>query len=207
MDLSNYQANAIKKIYGKDSWINNDNTTIDDVIKFYTANHEFSNTIEVPDMIKTQSGIHGLTKYPLKKTRTEDLDSENTYEISYIKINEDIINAKIAYYKLLMSKDIEWEKAYMPSFNNIKKLNLGEVDYEKLSIEYEDGKPKIASETMTEEFNFDREVSPYISNTYDLLNIIDYLLYKIKAIYFILKVVKDQYTTLSALNSINQNNS
>ena len=86
-------------------------------------------------------------------------------------------------------------------------MNLGEVDYEKLSIEYEDGKPKITSETMTEEFNFDREVSPYISNTYDLLNIIDYLLYKIKAIYFILKVVKDQYTTLSALNSINQNNS
>lgn len=211
MKLADYQINSIKKIYGNNSWIDNNIVNNSDVINFYEKNYNFDKSVELPDKMCAQGGNHALTKYPLKQQRLASLDDSLSYQISYIAISANVIKDTLSYYKLINSKDVNWENAYLPALSHIQKLEIGDVSYIDIQIKNIDNAETIELDNKTKKtvnFTFGKQIKNGVSNTYELLNIIDYLLYKINAIYFMLNIVKNQYITVSEYEDIvtNRNN-
>lgn len=208
MALTKYQANAIKEIHG-DDLISNSNS-ISEIEHYYENNSNYNNVIESPDLLTMYSSYHGLTPKPLTSKR---LDTLNEDIINRIGIAQYIYDRYISYFKVLNEKDLDWENSYLKYTYNQLDLSTSQ-DYVELNTVYDEANNKvnlIATEKNTgDEFKFVRGLTPNINNTYDLLNTIDYLLNKIRFLYFMYNVIKNQYINVSnyreRLSEINTNN-
>lgn len=194
MALSNYQANAIKQIYG-DKIINNKYTTVSQVENFYNDDN-YVNAIELGDQMRIYSSYHGFTKYPLTAARTEDLGAD---VISRIGISQSIIDSHASYFKLLNDKDIDWDNAYLRYSNKYQKSYPElPINYIELIPELVNGKIQLNKiEHTTSDFLFERGITSYINNSYELMNTLDYLLRRIDALYFLFREVKKQHIAIS----------
>lgn len=195
-EINDYQANSIKTIYGHDTYIERDNVTNNEILDFYQKNMNYNKTVEIPDKINSMCHSHKLTDFPLTKPRTTDLESDKHYEISYIAIDPDIIRENKKCYKLLSEKELNWEYAYLPNLL-FKDVNLNRIEYNVFEINTDNNNVTISVNPTEKLYDFDNKLPNNIYNTYDLMKVIDYLLLRIKVLYFLLGVVKDQKSKMN----------
>lgn len=197
MALENYQSNVIKQIYGDDV-INQNNVSVNEVENYYQFNAQYNDCIESPDLLTIVSSYHGFTENSLSGIRNESVPAEN---INKIGIPSTVVNNHLAYFKLLNDKDIDWENAYLRYSGNFQTCDP-EKPIEYLEFTAQTGEDNMVHLTSTKkttgnDYIFDRGLCSYINNTYDLMNIIDYLFIRLKALKFLFNVVKEQHTNMS----------
>jgi len=207
MALQDYKSNIIKQIYGNDI-LNNSQTTNTEIENYYKYNSNFNNCVEFPDLLSIVASYHGFTPYPLTVARTESLNEEN---ISKIGLPITIVNSHLAYFKLMNEKDIDWENAYLRYSGNYQTCNPEKpIEYKEIIAELDENNEMqlIKNDKDTgEQFLFKRGLCSYINNSYELLNIIDYLLLRIQALWYMIGVIKDQNINISMYKDFeNQNN-
>ena len=190
MAISNYQSNVIKQVYGNEI-INQSHVSSTEVENYYKYNAHYNNSIESPDLLTNVASYHGFSPYPLTFERTELLDEE---QISKIRIPQDIVDSHSAYFKILNEKDIDWENAYLKYSGDYQTCEPEKkIEYVELSTTLNGDKIQLNSTPKeNNEYLFKRGITSYVNSTYELLNIIDYLLARIKALYFLYDVVKNQ---------------
>lgn len=192
--MNRYQKACINDIYGtgNDNFINNADV-------FYKTHNVIKNGIELSSNISPINNVHGISYTYINYTSSFDnVNKPYQYKENFkfyplMSIPETLyINNN---YKLLSAKDIDYENAYLKyAAYQISDYKLP-VSYTDVHIDQETNLPVINSYT-TDEYIFNREISPYINNTYDLLNIVDYLLNRVNCFYFLLDKIKNQHTLL-----------
>lgn len=191
MALSNYQSNAIKQIYG-DGIINQSHVSNTEVENYYKYNSNYNNSIESPDLLSIVSSYHGFSPYPLTVSRIETIGEDM---MNRIGLPQTVVDSHLAYFKLLNEKDIDWENAYLRYSGNYQTCDPeNPIEYKELSTILNDDIVELKSidKSTGNEYLFKRGISSYINSSYELLNVIDYLLSRIKTLYFMYNVVKNQ---------------
>ena len=184
-----YQSNVIKQIYG-DKFINNKYTTTTDVEYYYQYNSKYNNCIEVPDLLTIVSSYHGFTSYPLFVDRATCLPQD----ISKIRFPESIYKEHSAYFKLVNDKDIDWDNAYLRYSGDYQTCNPEQpIEYSEFVVQKgnDNNIQLITNDKTSNEYIFSRGLCSYINNTYELMNIIDYLFIRLKTLKFLFNVVKE----------------
>ena len=87
-------------------------------------------------------------------------------------------------------QNIDFENAYLkyakPSYNYDEPIS-----YYDLSLD-DNGKLVVKECNTGYTYSFNRDISPYINNSYDLLNIVDYLLNRVNCLNFLIEIIKEQ---------------
>lgn len=216
-ELSNYQANIIRTIYGHGTYIENEDfVTNKEVLDFYQKNMNFNNSIEIPSNMKVMCKGHALSKYSLEGERQEiyvnevDDNEDNLSNLdninNRIEIHPDIVSENKHYYKLLNEKEINWENAYLPNLH-FEGFDLNNIDYKEFEIDKSNINNPILNVTSapTKSYHFDNNLPNNINNTYDLIQIINYLLLRIKALKFLLRTIVKQKNTIQEYNKLKDN--
>ena len=178
----NYQLNSILDIYnGRD----NGNTT-NNAFQYYIDHNSIPNGITVSDKLIPINGIHKIS-YANYYDKNNDFNTTYNYYPLLINIENNI--ATNNNYKLISFKDIDFENAYLKYANQKQPYNEG-INYYELHIN--DDNQVVPEIQTTYTYVFGREISPYINNSYDLLNIVDYLLNRVNCLNFLLDIVKKQ---------------
>lgn len=203
MALPDYKSNIIKQIYGNEIF-NNSQATNTEVENYYKYNSNFNNCIEFPDTLSIVASYHGFTPYPLTVNRTESLSDENMSKIGFPIT---IVNSHLAYFKLMNEKDIDWENAYLRYSGNYQTCDPEKpIEYKEIIAELDENDKMVLTKherNTGDQFLFKRGLCSYINNSYELLNIIDYLLLRIQALWFMIGVIKDQNINISMYRDFN----
>lgn len=189
--MTDDQKHSICDIYGNQRYIDN-------AENFYQNHNIILGGIEIGDKLCTVNNIHNIqcsyvdyeSDENFKRTHEYPKDLENTPLMSipetlYINNN----------YKLISAKDIDYENAYLKyASNQISEYREG-ITYTDMNIDEETNELVINTYT-TYSYIFNREITPYINNTYDLINIVDYLFNRVNCFYFLLGYIKKQNNLL-----------
>jgi len=205
--IDKYKANAIKAIYWEDP---DDNTNIstNEIYDYYVNDILSENAIEVPDRITNQENVHQLSK---NHAHDDDYSSLVGDVITSLVSTKEEHDKHSSYYKILDSRDIDWDNAllkYSEEYNeNSNELNGGKkprlvdpIQYKKLTIDEINSKIVIENDT-TSDYVLDHGIYKRINSTHELLAIIDYLLLRVKALYFELDKVKIQHQVKNVFDS------
>lgn len=193
-NIKEYQGNIIKSIYYKDI-LNNDNVSKEDMYDYYTNDIISGNAVELPDKISTQSSYHAFTN----KYLTEMTSSMH----SYSRFTTDEITPYDHNYKLMDSRDIDWDSAYLRYAYKDSDMNKS-FEYNKLTIETSDtGVHNLKRlKTLNQSYIYNHEVYNDINNTYELLSNLDYLCQKMQALYFQINIIKEQRDVIAAFEAL-----
>jgi len=203
-----WQLNSILDLYnGREN-----NQNINTAKEYYINHNTIQDGIELSTKISPANGMHKISNayyyYPGNDFRMKNTISlENyipyskyypllisydlsndpsflsyTYDLSYCHYNPE------NYYKLISAKDIDFENAYLKYAAQTPDYHAPLKYHEYMMV---DDEPQWIEQT-NDTYIFNREITPYINNTYDLLNIVDYLCNRVNCLNFLLKVVKEQ---------------
>ena len=183
-----WQLNSILDLYeGK-----NNNQTVNTAKNYYINHNSIKNGVILSDKMTPVNGMHKISNayyyYDNNDYLIDDPYSNKPYSKFYPILLNDPDNYVENNYKILSGKDIDFENAYLKYANQTHDYHAP-LEYYELSIN--DGKIQ-HKEIINEDYIFDREITPYINNTYDLLNIVDYLCNRINCLNFLLDVIKEQ---------------
>ena len=188
-----YQLNSILDIYeGRKH-----NQTTASAAQYYINHNTIPDGIVFSDKASPVNGMHKISNayyyienndYDCVDTSTNHLD-QRPYSRFYPLLMTDDNKYNENNYKLLSAKDIDFENAYLKYANITHKYN-DPIEYHELSINSDGGIE--ANLKKTYDFIFGREITPYINNSYDLLNIVDFLLNRINCLNFLMDVIKTQ---------------
>jgi len=184
-----YQLNSILDIYGE-----NNNQTIENAEQYYIYHNSIPNGIILSDKVKPVNGMHAISNtyyyvpendYDGKKINGDDIypfyPILSTYNTSYLTDHN---------YKLISAKDIDFENAYLkyavPSYDYD-----APITYYDLSMN-EDGEIVETLCNTGTTYSFGRGISSHINYSYDLLNVVDYLLNRINCLNFLIEIIHDQ---------------
>lgn len=179
----NYQLNSILDIYEGNS-NQNTNTALD----YYINHNVIPNGIVFSDKISPVGGMHAITNTYYYEKNNEFANSEFTplLAYSYFKLDSNSRN----FYKLISAKDIDFENAYLKYATQIHGYKEP-IEYYELN--YVEGNNSITKEEKSESsYIFNREITSHINNSYDLLNVVDYLLNRVNALNFLMRMIKEQ---------------
>lgn len=192
--IKEYQGNIIKSVYYRDI-SNNDHVTKEDMYDYYTNDIISGNAVEVPDKIATQSLTHAFTH----KYLTEMTSSMH----SYARFTTDEIKPYEHNYKLMDSRDVDWDSAYLRYAYKDSVMNKS-FDYNKLSIDTTNNEsPELKRvKTLNDSYIYNHEVYNDINNTYELLSNLDYLCQKMQALYFQINIIKEQRDVIAAFEAL-----
>ena len=186
-----YQLNTILDVYG--GWDNNQ--TLNSAFQYYINHNNMPNSIQLSDKIIPVNGIHAISNtyyyYPNNQYDTPPGRNDDAYSYFYpmlsCKYDDNIIDNN---YKLISAKDIDFENAYLkyahPSYDYD-----APISYYDLNVD-ETGKLIVTECNTGYTYSFNRSITPYINNSYDLLNIIDYLLNRVNCLNFLIEIIKEQ---------------
>lgn len=191
--MEKYQGNAIKAIYAP-QYDNDKSITTKSLENYYKFEHSVNeNAIEIPDVLTSKNGYHSFSK---------NANTTNSSFTDTARVDKTVYDDYVSYYKILNEKDIYWDNAYL------RYTQCQNVDYDKpikyLTIDPNTG--KFTVENTEDAYVFDRNIinnSSKIKHTYELLNIIDYLLSRMQALYFELSIVKQQKEQLDEYRANN----
>lgn len=183
-----YQLNSILDIYGGKE----NGQTINTANKYYINHNIVNNGIVLADKIIPVNNMHKISNAYIYD-QNNSYDNISNYNNEFNKFYPLLINKENYYstknnYKLISAKDIDFENAYL-KYATIQTHFNEPLSYYDLSI---NSNGEIVAEQKFSYSYFDREISPYINNSYDLLNIIDYLFNRINNLNNLLKIVKEQ---------------
>lgn len=193
--MDNYQYNAIKAIYGKDTITNL--VTNSDIDNFYKYNHRINaNGINIHDKVCINNNYHAFSSY---------IESNDNSPNNYPRMSINEYEKYKDLYKPLKGKDIDWDNAYL------KYLSV-QKDYDQ-PITYKNIDMNTGSLEQTEHYNHDyifnkglSESNYKINSTYELINIIDYLIIKYHSLKFEMNNLKQQLSDKEEYNRTHQNN-
>ena len=161
--MNNYQKATINDIYG-----NGKSEFIENADFFYKTHNVIKEGIELSNKIGTVNNMHAInTAYinyqsPIGTLKPyEYQDNFNFYPLMSIPETIYINNN----YKIISAKDIDFENAYLKYAVNQESEYKNPIEYDELYLN-SDNEP-VAEKHTTDEFIFDREITPYINNTYD----------------------------------------
>jgi len=185
-----YQLNSILDIYQAV------NQTKQTALDYYINHNIIKNGIVLSDKISPINGMHSIKN-------TYQYDIENNYDeafsfyplltYSYFNTSSEGKN----FYKLISAKDIDYENAYLKYATQIHDYHEP-IKYYDLELSY-DMSYYTGNEISESTYIFDREVSPYINNTYDLLNVVDYLCNRINALNFLMDKIKKEKVVINTV--------
>ena len=192
--MNRYQKACINDIYGTGN-----PDFIDNADMFYKTHNVIKNGIELSSKISPINNVHNISYTYINYESSFDLIpkpyqyKENFSFYPLMSIPETLfINNN---YKLLSAKDIDYENAYLKYANEQISEFRNPISYTDVYIDDETKLPVVSNQT-TDSYIFNREITPYINNTYDLLNIVDYLFNRISCFYFLLEKIKNQHSLL-----------
>ena len=203
-----YQLNSILDIYQG----NNQNKAT--ALDYYTNHNIIKNGIVLPDKVSPVNGMHSIKNTyqftdPNEYDSTHELPSNNLYNDFYPLLSTysyfNILYNSKDLYKLISAKDIDFENAYLKYANQThnyhEPMNYYELKYEVKYDEMSNSYSYIFSENEINDsqYIFDREISPYINNSYDLLNIVDFLLNRVNALNCLMRKIKDQKAVINTM--------
>ena len=187
-----YQLNTILDIYGG----RDNNQTTYNAFQYYINHNNLPNSVQLSDRVIPVNGMHAITNtyyyFPGNNYGDElggNSDSPYCYFYPILSYNfeDNVINNN---YKLISAKDIDFENAYLkyakPSYNYDDPIS-----YYDLSLD-DNGKLVVKECNTGYTYSFNRDISPYINNSYDLLNIVDYLLNRVNCLNFLIEIIKEQ---------------
>ena len=179
--MENYKYNIIESIYLSD-YSNMSNKDIDNYYKF---NEDiFVDGIEVPDTVTSNYNHHAFSTY---------ISTNINSVTDKPKIDESKYNKYKDYYKLIKAKDLYWDNAYLPNLYN--QLDDYDKPFSYTRINKTTGQMNDYSEENSD-YIFNRGLyennNMKINNTYELLNIIDYLFTRYNMLKFELNILKEQ---------------
>lgn len=190
--MTDDQKHSICDIYGNQKYIDN-------AENFYQNHNVILGGIEIGDKLSTVNNIHNIqgsyvdyeSDIYFKKPNEYPNDFEYTPLMSipetlYINNN----------HKLISSKDIDYENAYLKYAANQISEYKNPISYTDMYMD-ENTHELVINSYTTSSYIFDREITPYINNTYDLINIVDYLFNRVNCFYFLLGYVKKQNNLLT----------
>jgi len=178
-----YQLNSILDIY--DGYKNNQTTN--SALQYYIDHNSIPNGIILSDKVRPVHGMHQISY-----THYYSDDNQYDYALDFypLLLSAHIPTYVINNYKLISAKDIDFENAYLkyaqPSYDYDEPIS-----YYDLTID-NNGKLNTTECTTGTTYSFNRAITPYINNTYDLLNIVDYLLNRVNCLNFLLEIIKEQ---------------
>ena len=187
----NYQLNSILDIYEAGS-----NQTTDTALNYYINHNVIPDGVILSDKVIPVNGMHSIKNALLydKNTSIENLEYSPLYSYSYYNLKPNSYN----FYKLISAKDIDYENAYL-KYAHLSNNYNEPIDYYELSAKEQTNTINEIEKTNSS-YIFDREITSHINNSYDLLNIVDYLLLKFKGLNFLMEVIKNQRTILKQIN-------
>lgn len=203
-----YQLNSIIDIYQG----NNQNKAT--ALDYYINHNIIKNGIVLSDKVSPVNGMHSIKNTyqyadPNEYDSTHELPSNTIYNdfypllSSYSYFNTTYSSKDL--YKLISAKDIDFENAYLKYANQThnyhEPINYYDLKYD---IVYDDITNSYSyiyteNEVNNSEYIFDREISPYINNSYDLLNIVDYLFNRVNALNFLMREIKNQKAVINTM--------
>ena len=186
--LDTWQLNSILDLYGgKDNGQN-----INTAKEYYINHNSIKNGVVLSDKMTPVNGMHKISNayyyYDNNDYHINDPNSNKPYSKFYPILLNDENNYVENNYKILSGKDIDFENAYLKYANQTHDYH-SPIQYHELSIT---NGVLHAEEKTNEDYIFDREIIPYVNNTYDLLNIVDYLCNRVNCLNFLLDVIKEQ---------------
>ena len=187
-----YQLNSILDIYGG----NESGQTTDNATQYYIYHNSIPNGIILSDKVKPMGGMHAIsnTYYYVEGNDYDDHIKDKNHPYGYFYPLLSTYNTYFTEnnYKLISAKDIDFENAYLkyaqPSYDYDEPIS-----YHDLSLN-EEGEVVATLRNTGTTYSFGRGVTPYINNSYDLLNIIDYLFNRINCLNFLIGIIKEQKT-------------
>lgn len=203
-----YQLNSIIDIYQG----NNQNKA--SALNYYINHNIIKNGIALSDKVSPVNGMHSIKNTyqfvdPNEYDSTHELPSNNIYNDFYPLLSSysyfNTTHTSKDLYKLISAKDIDFENAYLKYANQThnyhEPINYYDLRYEINYDETTNSYSYIYSEKEVNDsqYVFDREISPYINNSYDLLNIVDYLLNRVNALNFLMRKIKDQKAVINTM--------
>lgn len=194
-----WQLNSILDIYnGKEN-----NQNIGSAEKYYLEHNSIPNGVILSDKITPINGIHKISNayyyfeendYLVKPEENNRLPYSKFYPILITYDTNHIENN----YKLLSAKDIDYENAYL-KYAKQKHNYHDPIEFYELSLD-QNGQLS-PNHQIDYTYVFDREITPYINNSYDLLNVVDYLFNRINCLSYLLNIIKDQKNISDNLNN------
>ena len=196
--MNNYQKATINDIYGDGNpeFINNADF-------FYKTHNVIKEGIELSDKVGTVNKMHAINSSYINYTSSSGNLRPHEYQSNFdfyplMSTQETIYTNNN--YKILSAKDIDFENAYLKYAKNQESEYKNPIEYDVLYLD--DNRDPVSEKHTTDEFIFDREITPYINNTYDLVNIIDYLLNRMSCFYFLIDKIKDQRNILDTKQNL-----
>lgn len=204
-----WQLNSILDLYnGKENY-----QTVNTAKDYYINHNSIPNGVVLSNKITPINGVHKISNayyyydnndYDTKNDTSKPYNNYypllTTYDVIDYQLSEESQDQPTYQYykyypennyKILSAKDIDFENAYLKYANQTHDYHAP-IEYYELSVK--DNKI-YTYERINDSYIFDREISPYVNNTYDLLNIVDYLCNRINCLNFLLEVIKEQKNT------------
>lgn len=181
-----YKLNSILDIYNG----TNNNQSLETAANYYIHHNTIPDGVILADKVVPVNNMHKISgAYYYYEN---NLYNTTSYEFIPLLINQETSVAYHNNYKLISSKDIDYENAYLKYANQTHDYNKPIEYYELVSQETNSGMKTVPVLRTNSTYTFDRQITPYINNSYDLLNTVDYLCNRIKALYFLIGVIKEQ---------------
>lgn len=185
-----YQLNSILDIYQAV------NQTKQTALDYYINHNIIKNGIVLSDKISPINGMHSIKntyQYNVENNYDEAFSFYPLLTHSYFNTSSEGKN----FYKLISAKDIDYENAYLKYATQIHDYHEP-IKYYDLELSY-DMSYYTGNEISESTYIFDREISPYINNTYDLLNVVDYLCNRINALNFLMDKIKKEKVVINTV--------
>ena len=186
--LEKYQLNSILAIY--DGYKNNQTT--ETAAQYYITHNSIPNGVVLSDKMVPVNGLHTIS-YAYYYVEDNDYDTTDNMSKPYSHYYPLLLSYENQYvennYKLISAKDIDFENAHLKYANQKQKYNEP-FEYHEVTINSNNVIEAIPKTCST--YIFGREISPYVNNSYDLLNIIDYLFNRFNCLSYVLNIIKGQ---------------
>lgn len=185
--MDNYQKASILQIYGDN--INTNQLSLAE--NYYIQHSTILNGIEVADKITPINSAHSINNIIDEST----FNTINKDNLSYTPLLVKNYHKNVdKLYKLISAKDIDYENAYLKYVSNQISEYKNPITYlELIPIKEND---KIVDfdiiEKQTYSYLFTRGITSYMNNTYDFVNILDYLLNRYNALKFLMTTIRAQ---------------
>lgn len=206
-----WQANAIKQIYGNSSL--NNTFSISDVENYYLKSNIYKNATEIPDIVVplgyqyvyTDDNDDEQIGYAFSHAIKNPVSTNPNIVVS--SVSDDYYKGMSSYYKLLDSKDIDWDNAYLryshQLTDSVDNLECSKpISYEKIDITT--GKPYHNTYTNSA-YIYIHKIPSYINSTYEFCQVLDYINNRLKAVRFMVEIVKEQKATIEQYKSLHNN--
>ena len=199
-----YQLNSILDIY------QGNNQSKATALDYYINHNIIKNGVVLSDKVSPINGMHSI-KNTYQYTDPNEYDSTHEFNSNTLYNNFYPLLSSYSYfntnygskdlYKLISAKDIDFENAYLKYANQMHDYHEP-INYYELKNEWDEISHTYVfseNEINDSQYIFDREISPYINNSYDLLNVVDFLLNRVNALNFLMRVIKDQKAVINTI--------